>query len=831
MIELTPNLFSTEWIDKYGLNSIQKYSQFMKEYKNTNYSYSFYLNFQDKIKDELKKKNKYNLQHFSIIFESFFPIFQKNVEFDMMMMPTLHKNSKSKIKNIIHHSHKTHLVPNYQPSFNITLHSEENKNLLFVEWKDTSNSQKKIKYVWGSKQTFHDLISRLPIPFDFQHQNNLQPLSIYSHHTSKLIDIIDSIIHFKFITTTIAIPPSLSLQLQSILKKLKKNKNIQIDIHSSLIQELYQFIIDYINQYIQMDIYFIKRIRLYYQSLAFYEKIRDISSSFHFEEIDFPKLLGKKYTYQNDRTFIQYAIKILRCMEILYRSYLFSQLTYQDYIYSILWNQMNPFILQNEKIKLDSFFKEDIEEYFIFKENWYSSTLLKEINYEEPFLMKTGLFIDIPYKVKYPKEPLLQIQLAYSPQLIKSHHQILSSFLKKLSLSKKYQEYNVEYQNLFDYYLQSDKNKFQWKKYIPQISKIQENEDNIKKIEYQNYFQIYEDISLNVLGKRVQPTKYAYCTLLYGNNQYSLDAITFGYSLYMSGTSYDRIILCTKDVPLETKKQLSRFYNRIFIINELEVDDKLFLTKNRWYGVFNKIYAFYLDEYEKILLTDTDMLIQRTEEPVHFTKYPSYCELDVLFEKVHTPAGMCYHENYITTTNEKIAEKIFDEYSKEHKSTISAGMLLIEPSKDIFYDMIYKLHPNTQTDFVKVPCKFPEEGFLSQYFKGEWYTLSAIYNFAPIWLDSDDFHFKQKEKLSKIKEEDIVVIHYGGYKPWIYIKSPQWLILEESIKLELITKMNIYWYLQFIELEELCSLPSEGIIAESIPSLRNYCNWDDIKFY
>jgi lipopolysaccharide biosynthesis glycosyltransferase len=225
------------------------------------------------------------------------------------------------------------------------------------------------------------------------------------------------------------------------------------------------------------------------------------------------------------------------------------------------------------------------------------------------------------------------------------------------------------------------------------------------------------------------------------------------------------------------------------------------------------------------------MLIQKSENHINFVKYPSYCPLDELFEKVNTPAGMCYHENYITTTNEKIPEKIFEDYSKKHISTISAGMLLIEPSKDIFYDMIYKLHPNTQTDFVKVPCRFPEEGFLSQYFKGEWNSLSAIYNFAPIWLNSEDLGFKQKEKLLNIKEEDMIVIHYGGYKPWIYIKSPQFFIFDKVIQTPFYIKVNMYWYLQFTELEKLCSLPSEGIIAESVPCLRYYCNWDDIKFY
>lgn len=839
MITLTPNLFSDEWIEKYGENSIQKYSEFMKEYRNSNYSYSFYRDFENKLKKEFEQKNKYQLQHFSIIFQSFFPIFQKNIEFDMMMnnsslskLKIKNKNDNEKIsQKFTKNNQKYHL------SFDITLQKEDKNDLLYIEWKVSTNTNKKYKYIWGSNTTFQSLIKKLPIPFDIQLlQNNLQPLSIYPSVSSELIKILDYILNSPFSQNI-----SLFQQFHLILKKLKKNLSIQHDIHLSLIQNLHQYIIDYINQFIQMDINYIKQIRLLYQSFSFYGRIREYSSSFHYEENDFPKLLGKKYVNSHDKNLIHFVTNILKCTEIFYRLYLFSQLTHQDYLYSILWNQMNPFIFQNEKIDINTFFIENIEEYFEFKEKWFSyfESSHKEMIYEEPFLMKTGLFLNVPYILQYPTDPIVHTQLTYLPQLQNSNKHILSSFLQKLSLSKKYQEYNQEYQNLYEYYLQNEKSSFSWKKVNHQNlygskEPSTKNPNNFieKEKEFKQYFQIYEDISLNVLNRKVEPTKYAYCTLLYGNNQYFLDAITFGYSLYMSGTSYDRVLLCTKDVPTESKKQLSRFYNRIFIINELEVDDRLFLTKNRWYGVFNKIYAFYLDEYEKILLTDTDMLIQKSENPVNFTKYPSYCPLDELFEKVNTPAGMCYHENYITTTNEKIPEKIFEKYSKEHVSTISAGMLLIKPSKNTFYDMIYKLHPNTQTDFIKVPCKFPEEGFLSQYFKGEWKSLSVIYNYAPIWLNSESaLGFKQREKLYKIQEDEIKVIHYGGYKPWIYLKSPQFFILEKVIQTNFYIKVNMYWYLQFIELEKLCNLPSDGIIAESVPSLRYYCNWDDIKFY
>ncbi len=896
MIKLTPNLFLEELINIYNKNAINKYVEILKKIKMNNYNLKIYNELREQIKKQYE--NKYELSDFNIIFESFFPIQKKYIDSSLFMSEKIMDQMKSKKNNLLLKYKNTLNQENFDLNFfdqifdfkNINIKIFNQKSIIFIEFINSSN-HKNIKYKWGPIDKFKTLLNLSNIQINIENEFNIDLMNNIdldeNHNLTKelnenkeniiilLKNLIDNNVlsyskesyilnqnNFKDLFNYFKNLYNI-LNESSILNKKQIDKIKNEIFNNKFFYLLKNYIYDYINQYIFMErddiyTYFIK-INKIYQELSFFLNIKYYSTFLNTNQYNFFGILGKKLKNHSNINLIKYIVQFLELYLILFKIFMFRILKKQDLLLSILIHQYDFTIFKENKYYL---FRNDIESFYKNKKLFIQYLNKKEddyiVFYEEPFLFKSGLFINLKYELNFPYDIFYQLMSCCVEEDEYSDKEKLNYFLNTLSVNKKYQILNHTYSNFYNIF--NINNNFNLEKIKNQLKKI--NHKNLINsnqthnsstfnydIKYLNqFYQIYEenfleplkdDISMNNFSlslknntkNNFKPTKYAYCSLFYGNNQYFLDALTFGYSLYKSGTPYDRILLCTKDVLYEQKQQLSRFYNRIFVINELEIDPKLFLTKNRWYGVFNKLYAFYLDEYEKIILTDTDMLIQKTKYPIKFNKYPSYCKLDLLFDDVEAPAGMCYDKDYILKINTKVPVELIDKYANKNLSTISAGILLIKPSKKTFYDMIIKVNPNTSTDFIKKPCRFPEEGFLCQYFKENWKTIPVYYNYAPIWMSSDFKDFKNiKNIIQNIPKEKIVVIHYGGYKPWQYLSEPQWYILDNLLSNKLIMNLKMLWCKEFFELEKLCDLPLHSLNIKQVPNIKNLCNWEPISF-
>jgi hypothetical protein len=408
--------------------------------------------------------------------------------------------------------------------------------------------------------------------------------------------------------------------------------------------------------------------------------------------------------------------------------------------------------------------------------------------------------------------------------LNKSH---LPTFIKSISLSSKELVSSSDVKSQIEYIHSSKLNKwkFQHKAKLMNLP----NHNSKKKVlqkggdfglfheipsDLKDSFNIIELSNLNPHFKK--PTEYAYASLLYGNNPYFLETMTFGFSLYMSGTTYDRILFITEDVPQIQREQLARFFNRIFLIQSLEVDPAYFFQKDRWYGVFNKIYGFYLDEYKKVIMCDTDMIVLKNQQQ-------PFCPLDELFSTItHSFAGMCYHKDYILTMDQQIPIQFIEETQKQNNSAFSGGVILIKPSKITFYDMVRKLTPGS--NYPKVAYRFPEEGFLSKYFEKEIYTIPVTYNFAINLLQPNH---NVSNILLSIQHHQLKVIHFGGYKMYAWIQNPIWSIFEDSTNpiSQKILPFNKLWIINFMIMEELCSKPTYGTVYPPILFIRDFCNF------
>lgn len=797
-VKITPNIFLQMWIRKYGEQSGREYSQFLKKYSKSGYSIQFYKDYMKSWREVFIKKGIYDMDSFDFIFESFFPILKSDVVMDSMSMSMT--NTVKKIKNSKINMNQENMIKNM---VNIKIKNKKNIQYSFLIKRKEEKIyidilEKRLEYCWGPSKDFDILLDKLKIKNDNEIYQYLQSEEVFplSYEKEDLTELLNEILENKGIILDEEIFID-ELKHKELYEHLKNMNGYKYLFNMKTYELLYQYIYENIYQFINFDLNDyekLKKIRCMYQSYLFNKK-NELFNTKRFY------LYGKKnidlYLYQSNN--FDYAIKVLILYEKLSNIYMYELFTKRDLILSIFLHQydVDSFIDPKKGYKIS-----DIYRYMIEKMNfddYLENRDEKTYFYQRRNLcMSNGLFIEEINIMNFPTNQILG-GLWEEDRNVKER--IYKETMQRMSLDGKNRNHDK-------------KNNHKKERLINNHNQENQKVSMIKVPDY--YYDVYEELQLNTVNGG--NTKYAYCSLYYGDNQYFLDTITFGYSLYMSGTKYDRILLVTRDVPEVQKIQLSRFFNRIITIKELNVDPKLFMDKNRWYGVFNKLYAFYFDEYEKIMITDTDMLV--------FGK-----GLDKIFERVETPAGMCYRKELINTENVRIPEKWIDEERKEGKGIISAGMLLIKPSKQVFFDMIMKIHPESKTNYVKVPCLFPEEGFLSDYFRKDWRTISIKFSFTPFWLTKRGDLFGVKEILENIPKKEIEVIHYVGYKPWIYLENPQFVIFDQFIYNPMVMKYIFYWLNQYNDLEELMRRPTKNMKAYPVMFLREFCNWKNISFF
>ncbi len=874
--ELNPNIFLNYWIEKnkdYNgrklLNTIKSYQINNNEY---NKLYQEYLN-------ELKKNN-YDIQYFDIVFESFFPrpnefLDEKMFMYDYMMEQIEKKsNNSNRTKNNynsnINISNMMNINMNKNKLKDLNIKIEEKDNQIYVSF--YKNNTLYLNYLWGEKDLFNYFINQLN--FNVQDFNNIlldiKPIENINYNLTNndiniLIEKCKKILrHYQLIgdqyEKKIRIDEKNNIELYNILKNISEKKNIDnnnnIFLNNKLIINeynelfninilflLYNYIIDYIYLFLEFDnnIFLkIEKLNEYFKFINFIS----INKNFNFvkkfnKKTELYYTFGKK-KYKNILTQNTYITFIFELFLLFYKLQLKFSISKNDLLLSILFHQYDYSIITNDKNNY--FIRRDIENYYLIKSyifnylNCDNKNLIKKniIEYEYPFFLRDRQFLNITYQLNLPYDLIYKDKSLIIKEDMNTLFKSSNNYLENVSLNKNLQILNYNNKKKIEnHFYQMNiikENEFLNKLHYNQIKggfkKIKKNKNN--SMYFNQYFNIYEEKYLNPI-KDFKPSKYAYCSLYYGNNQYFLDTMLFGYSQYLSGTKNDRILFCTTDILLEQRKQLSRFYNRIFIVKPLDIDHLYFKGENRWYGVFNKLYAFYLDEYEKIFLMDTDMIIQKSEMK---NKYDSFNTLDTMFEKLNTPCGLCYDKEYIFLTNKKISERLIEKYLYENKTVVSAGIFLIKPSKDIFFDILQKTNPNLNKD-IKNTIRgsiFPEEAFLANYFKKQGiYSLGIEYSFTPIWTDKMDI-LGIKNKLENIKKEDIVVIHYVGYKNWIYLLESYWFIFDNNNYSSIIDKYKKLWCLLFFDLQDLCIKETYGLEVKKINSLINYCKWDKISF-
>lgn len=245
--------------------------------------------------------------------------------------------------------------------------------------------------------------------------------------------------------------------------------------------------------------------------------------------------------------------------------------------------------------------------------------------------------------------------------------------------------------------------------------------------------------------------RYAYVTVMYGNNIYLTGALVLGYTLAKTNPFCDRVILVTPDVSAQYKSYVAHYYNKVIDIEYVKVSNDIFSDQNtRFRDVFTKLECFSLIQYDKVILLDLDMIVTRN--------------MDHLF-KLDAPAACL--KKYFVTYGKKIPSNMICQNGKLVGS-INAGLMLLEPNLDEWNTIKSDINKNVQI----AKYKYPEQDYLSLRYCNKWISITFNYNFQ--------FGLTHRVNKYRYKLNDIYVIHYSSsYKPWNDLITDRQVELDE----------------------------------------------------
>ena len=217
--------------------------------------------------------------------------------------------------------------------------------------------------------------------------------------------------------------------------------------------------------------------------------------------------------------------------------------------------------------------------------------------------------------------------------------------------------------------------------------------------------------------------RYAYAAALWGSGPgFVLGALVLAQALKRTGTKHE-LVLMHCDVK---KDSLDLLFKAGWVLKEvqyIDADAVLFncSKSGRFAGVFTKLHALNLVEYDKVLMLDIDLVI------IH-------CP-DELFE-LEAPAalrrGIHHHEHGALIDGRRWFTG--EEFDWVQSGGINAGVMLLEPNAEVHMRALREVkipwHPS------HIPGNGPEQDYLSRLYAHAWHHLSVKWN----WQLHQMFH-------------------------------------------------------------------------------------------
>jgi lipopolysaccharide biosynthesis glycosyltransferase len=224
-------------------------------------------------------------------------------------------------------------------------------------------------------------------------------------------------------------------------------------------------------------------------------------------------------------------------------------------------------------------------------------------------------------------------------------------------------------------------------------------------------------------------------------------------SLASNGSSYPVVCLFS-ELSDSNKARLSKLKN--VILREVDPIYNPYGSDNRFPTCFNKLYCWSLEEYDRVIFLDSDVL--------------NLNNMDHLFDHDYSPSLLC-----VTDPKDYYVEQRVEWYArvkknrkgekKTHFSSAdwSSGFLILKPDKILFKDLLSKLGSIESFDSADL-------GFFNTYFKDKISIIDESYNYL---IRNFDGRFDGINKFES-ERDSIYNLHYlGSHKPW-HKGRPPW---------------------------------------------------------
>ncbi|CAK0802332.1 unnamed protein product [Prorocentrum cordatum] len=233
-----------------------------------------------------------------------------------------------------------------------------------------------------------------------------------------------------------------------------------------------------------------------------------------------------------------------------------------------------------------------------------------------------------------------------------------------------------------------------------------------------------------------------------------LGALVIGWSIKATGSTIDRLLLHTDDVPGPFRRVLERVWT-LRHVQYLEGSSRLYKNYNqsRFKAVFTKLQALSCTDYSKVLMLDLDMLVRQNIDELFKLRAPAALKRSSGKEQ---PAhgGPFYASDLWRTSADDMC------------SGINAGVMLLQPDVRIYERMVAEIKDSRHPEHIGTYG--PEQDYLSRFYatflRGAWTHIHARFNYQ--LMLPDDYVSSAHRKVDL--QRDVAITHYSGprVKPW-----------------------------------------------------------------
>lgn len=274
--------------------------------------------------------------------------------------------------------------------------------------------------------------------------------------------------------------------------------------------------------------------------------------------------------------------------------------------------------------------------------------------------------------------------------------------------------------------------------------------------------------------------RFAIVTMVMLNDSYTPGAVALARSAKASGTMADLVCMVTKSVSSEARTKLEAEFDHVYEVKEIKCDNAppMIGGQKRYQSlmlsIFTKFRILELEQYDKVLWMDADMIILKPIDDLFTLDAPAAC-FDHQMSKHHVedykyPAALAdslrsrrgWLENFYFPPNGKLkhgevvsTSAIKGLYHKQRQFAAQGGLCLLRPSAndlECFIGSIPLILANLPSSVISGADELAITLFY--YNNGiSWRHIDMCYNVSALHL-------------YPIYREQTKVLHYINYKPW-----------------------------------------------------------------